>query len=315
MSTVLTAAERLERMLAIVPWVAARPGGVTLAELSERFQLTSAQLEECLRIVWMVGVYPYTPDALIDLTLESDHVEIRLPDYFARPLRLTVAQAFALVAAGRTVLAAPGADPDGPLARGLDKLASALGSDRSSVVEVELGERSTQVEALQHAISGNRQIEIEYYSYGRDELATRKVDPWTVQSIDGFWYLKAYCHSAQATRTFRIDRIRGLRELPTTFAPATADLRIEAYRPTDSDPEITLDLAPSARWVVNQYPIRSSEARADGRTRVTLAVSASQWLERLLVRLGPDAEIVDSDPALASCRSDAARRILHRYVN
>jgi proteasome accessory factor C len=314
MTKQLTAAERLERMLAIVPWVAARPGGVTLSELSDRFQLTPTQLEECLRIVWMVGVHPYTPDALIDLTLESDHVEIRLPDYFTRPLRLTVAQAFALVAAGRSVLSAPDADPDGPLARGLDKLAAALGSDRSSVVEVELGEHTTQVATLQHAVAERRQLEIDYYTYGRDLLATRRIDPWTVQSVDGFWYLNAFCHSADAVRTFRVDRIRGIRDLGTTFVPGQQNPRIESFRPTDDDPEITLDLSPSARWVVTQYPIRSTETLVDGRLRVTLAVSATQWLERLLVRLGPDAEIVSTDPSLASCRSDAARRILRRYL-
>jgi proteasome accessory factor C len=310
----LTAAERLERMLAIVPWVAAHPGGVSLSELSDRFQLTPTQLEECLRIVWMVGVHPYTPDALIDLTLESDHVEIRLPDYFTRPLRLTVAQAFALVAAGRSVLSAPNADPNGPLSRGLDKLAGALGSDRSSVVDVELGEHSTQVAALQQAVSQRRQLEIDYYTYGRDQLATRRIDPWTVQSVDGFWYVKAFCHSAEAVRTFRVDRIRDIRPLESTFIAGTQASQIESYKPTDADPQVTINLAPSARWVITQYPIRGSKTLADGRSQVTLAVSSPQWLERLLVRLGSDAEVVASDPALAACRSDAARRILRRYL-
>lgn len=314
MTKQLTAAERLERMLAIVPWVAAHPGGVSLAELSDRFQLTPTQLEECLRIVWMVGVHPYTPDALIDLTLESDHVEIRLPDYFTRPLRLTVAQAFALVAAGRSVLSAPDADPDGPLARGLDKLAGALGSDRSSVVDVELGENSTEVAVLQQAVTDRRQLEIDYYTYGRDQLATRRIDPWSVQSVDGFWYVKAFCHSAEAVRTFRVDRIRDIRPLETIFIAGSQDSRIESFRPTDADPQITLNLAPSAGWVVTQYPIRESKTLADGRSQVTLAVSSPQWLERLLVRLGTDAEVVASDPSLATCGSDAARRILHRYL-
>ena len=54
---------------------------------------------------------------------------------------------------------------------------------------------------------------------------------------------------------------------------------------------------------------------------VTLPVGGSAWLERLLLRLGPDAEIlggttngtpVGPEP-LVALRANAARRILNRY--
>ena len=45
-----------------------------------------------------------------------------------------------------------------------------------------------------------------------------------------------------------------------------------------------------------------------------LAVTATPWLERLLVRLGEDARVVDADdPALLEAGPRAARRILQRY--
>jgi hypothetical protein len=46
---------------------------------------------------------------------------------------------------------------------------------------------------------------------------------------------------------------------------------------------------------------------------VTLAVSARPWLERLLLRLGPDATVADADAELARCGPDAAARVLARY--
>jgi hypothetical protein len=47
---------------------------------------------------------------------------------------------------------------------------------------------------------------------------------------------------------------------------------------------------------------------------VRLWVSATPWLERLLVRLGPDVRVVDADvPGLADAGRNAARRILGRY--
>ena len=48
--------------------------------------------------------------------------------------------------------------------------------------------------------------------------------------------------------------------------------------------------------------------------RIRLPVTATPWLERLLVRLGRDARVVETDdPALAGAAC-AAARILRRYV-
>ena len=68
----LTAAERLDRTLAIVPWVANQPNGTaTLAEISERFNIGADDLRDCLVITSMVGVHPYTPDVLINAIIDA----------------------------------------------------------------------------------------------------------------------------------------------------------------------------------------------------------------------------------------------------
>jgi proteasome accessory factor C len=73
---------------------------------------------------------------------------------------------------------------------------------------------------------------------------------------------------------------------------------------------VVLELAPRARWVLEQYPSERVEEREGGRCRVTLAVSEQAWLERLLLRLGPDAVVVDGPAHVAG---EAAARILARY--
>src|SRR5881275_2324177 len=110
----------------MVPWIAAHDGP-TIAEVCQRFGLKEAELAADLELLWVCGLYPYTPDMLIDVDLDGDRVWIRYAEYFSRPLRLTPAEGLALVAAGRSLLAGTGADPSGPLARGLDKLGRVLG--------------------------------------------------------------------------------------------------------------------------------------------------------------------------------------------
>ena len=134
----VSAAERLRRVLAMVPWVAAQDGP-RISEVCARFGCTQDELLEDLNLLFLCGLHPYTPDALIDVDVAGDRVWIRYADYFSRPLRLTPAEGMALVAAGNAVLATPGADSSGPLARGLTKIAAVLGP-AGTAVDITLGE-------------------------------------------------------------------------------------------------------------------------------------------------------------------------------
>jgi proteasome accessory factor C len=101
--------------------------------------------------------------------------------------------------------------------------------------------------------------------------------------------------------------------LDERFAPPDDLDHVSIFRPRPDDPRITLDLTPAARWVADQYPVERSEEIAGGGLRVELAVVAVPWLERLLVRLGPDAALVDPPADLAEVGAHAAARILRRY--
>ena len=110
---------------------------------------------------------------------------------------------------------------------------------------------------------------------------------------------------------FRVDRIRALRATGEHFETAPADDEIaEVFHPHDDDPRVTLELAPSAAWVAEAYPAESITTRADGTIEVVLAVSEPAWLERLLVRLGPEARVTDPPEAAQRrrrCRPAGAR--------
>jgi proteasome accessory factor C len=314
MSGALSGRQRLERALAIVPWIDSQGGTAAIEDVCKRFDLDVEQLQSCLETVSMVGVYPYTPDALLEVFLESDHVHVNLPDYFTRPLRLTPTQTFGLIAAGRALLSLPGTDPEGPLARAIAKVSAATGA--GGAVAVDLDTAPIEIlQELQSATAAFRMIEIDYYSYSRDAWSTRRVDPWRVQSIDGKWYLEGHCHSAQDIRVFRLDRIRDLKVLEATFEAPELSAPLEIFDRSADLPMITLDLEPAATWVANQYPTASIEQLANGRVRVTLAVSARPWLERLLLRLGDDVRIVQADASLHGVLGAGARRVLQRYLH
>lgn len=313
--TRLTANERLQRLLALVPWVAAHEGP-TIEEVCARFELTPERLLADLELVSMVGVHPFTPDELVDVVVEDGRVWAHYALSFRRPLRLTPEQGLALVAAGRTLLAVPGADPQGPLARGLAKLASTLGLDPAEAMDIDLGDAPAgTIEVLERGIEQSRQVEIDYYAYGRDERTTRTIDPYRVYATQGQWYVVGYCHRALGDRVFRVDRIAGASLLDTTFERPPDGPGLEVFTAGAGDPRVILELAPDARWVLEQYPIDEVVELGDGRCRATIAVTARPWLERLLLRLGPDGRLVDSagDPVEDGVARGAAQRVLARY--
>ncbi|HEY6318464.1 MAG TPA: WYL domain-containing protein [Acidimicrobiia bacterium] len=306
------AASRLRRMLALVPWILAHPG-TTISDLAQRFEVPESELESDLELLPLCGLPPYSADRLIDVIVGDDGaVDIRLAEYFERPLRLTPSEAVALVAAGRALLAVPGSDDAGPLATALDKVEQALGA--RGVLTVDVGS-TDQLERLTAAAHDGEQLELDYYSAARDELTTRVVDPVRVFHAVGAWYLAAYCHRAGADRLFRVDRIRAVRptgERVPTRPVADDDLADLVYRPAPTDPRVRLRLAPDAAWVAETVPTEEVTPRRGGGFDVVLAVSGPAFLERLLLQLGPSARVLDP-PEAAAARADAAGRVLARY--
>jgi proteasome accessory factor C len=314
-----TASDRVARLLAMIPWIAAHDGP-TLDEICERFGIGRKKLQEDLAVVTLVGVPPYTPDTLIEVTIEGDRVWLRFADVFARPLHLTPEQGLALVAAGTASQGLPATDRQGPLATALVKLARVLGVEPGEAVSVALGQtRPAVLEALRGAATGGRRVRLDYYAYGRDERGTRDVDPYTVFAHEGAWYVRGWCHQARGERLFRVDRIYDVAVLDDTFEPAVAGERGSGrghgvFAPAADAPRVTIEVAPSARWVIETYPIDQVATTAAGWQRLRLAVTATPWLERLLVRLGPEARVVAADDAtLVDAGRRAAARIVARY--
>jgi proteasome accessory factor C len=297
----------LQRVLAMVPWLA-NHSGASKDEVAARFGVTPAQLERDLALIMMVGVPPYSPGDYINIDYEGDTVDVWFAPYFTRPLRLTAAEGFALLAAGRALLAVPGSDEHGPLATALDKLERVLGVSEV-VVDFAAPEH---LETVREAAAQGRRIEIDYWSAGRDAMTTREIDPGPPFFALGEWYTDAQDHLRGKPRMFRVDRIRAVRSTDATFTPVPAETPGAVYNPRPADRRVTLELPASASWIAESFPAESVEDLPGGGQRVVLAVSENAWLERLLLRAGPEARVVEPEESVG-IGPDAARRLLARY--
>jgi proteasome accessory factor C len=302
---------RLRRLLVMLPWLM-EEGEVPLREIAERFDLTEAQVSKELELVAMCGLPPYV-DEMIDVFIDDGMIWVGVPRLFTRPLRLNSVEAWELLAAGRAAMELPGADPDGALGRGLAKLAAALGEDDTAGVRIDL-DRPAATEAIVEAVRDGAQLRIRYWSSSSDETTERTIVPRQVFADRGEWYVSADDDRSGSVRTFRIDRIEALERTGEDAEPSDREL------PTPGDwfadgsiPRVTVRLAPSARWVAERYPVDDVSAPdGDGWVTARLPVASEAWLVRTLVRLGPDAEVVEPG-SYRELATAAAGRILARY--
>jgi proteasome accessory factor C len=308
-----TAEERLSRLLVMLPWLMER-GEVPVADVARRFGLSAADVARDLELAAMCGLPPFV-DEMIDVFIDDDTVFVGVPRLFTRPLRLTAPEGFALVAAGRAAMQLPGAEPGGPLGRGLQKLEAALGDD-AVVVDLPVTPGLTAaIETVTAAVGTGERLRIDYWTASRDEVSSRTITPRRVFNDRGEWYVVADDGRSGERRTFRIDRMESIEATGEhdTVEPIDADVAPDWFADAGLR-RVTLRLQPTARWVVERYPVDDVKERRGGVVDAPFPVASTRWLERLLVRLGPGAE-VRSPAAWRRLGAEVAGRVLERYAD
>ena len=311
------AAERLRRLLAVVPYVVQHPG-VRLQELSQMFGTDEGALIDDLNLLFVSGLPPYGPGDLIDVQIEDGCVWIDMADYFSRPMRMSRSEALALYLHGKALLGTPGLPEAGPLRSALAKLEEGLGPEALGRLagRVETAEETVPHEALDVVRRGadrHERVEMEYYSASSQETALREIEPEAVFAALGNWYVVAWDLGAGGERMFRADRIHHARTTGQVFEPrGLAGAGRPLYSRTDEDVPVTLALGPAARWVAEYYETESARERADGRLEVVIPTKRLSFLARLVLSLGDEATVV-GPPELQRAVRDVAERSLARY--
>jgi proteasome accessory factor C len=321
------AKDQVARLLTLVPFLHAHDG-VRLEEAAKALGIPSEQLLSDLKVLLMCGLPGGYPDDLIDVDLdalegpEADGViRVSNAEYLARPLRLNPTEATAIIVALRALRGGARDDTREVVDRALAKLEAAA-AEGSAARLIDPGEEDpdrqdlVRLEAdLQDAVARQRQVRLSYYVPSRDEQSERTVDPRGVVTAQGFSYLDAWDHNAEAPRLFRLDRIEAAEVLdaPVESEPeAPRDLSDGLFRQADDTTLVTLRVERPARWIVEYYPVEAVRSRRGGALEVDLLVADERWLQRLLLRLAPHARVL-RPTAYDDAFTAAARAALSLY--
>ena len=228
-----TSTTRLQRLLALVPYVVSRKV-VGLAETAAAFGVSERELVDDLNLLWCVELRSPDPYCPIDLSYEGGEIVVSQAESMDRPLRLAVDEASALLVALRMLAeigqvgGGPGLDHGQALNRTIAKLEAAAGEAAvpSTQVAIQVDKIAQQavLGQLRDALARRRRVRMSYYVPGRDEATERDVDPMRLLIVEGRTYLEGWCRRAEAVRLFRLDRVLALDVLEVAAdVPADAE--------------------------------------------------------------------------------------------
>jgi proteasome accessory factor C len=306
-----TGTQRLQRLLALVPYVVSR-NAVGLTETAAAFGVTERELVDDLNMLWCVELRAPDPYCPIDLSYEGGEIVVSEAESIGRPLRLGAGEASALLVALR-MLAELNPSGSSALTRTIAKLEAAAGEaaavSAQVQVQVDKGHAGGVLSQAEDAIRLGRRIHLSYYVPGRDEATERDVDPMRLLVVEGRAYLEGWCRRAEGVRLFRLDRVLGMEVLDVAaeVPPEAEQVDVDEglFRRSPQDIVVVLELRPGGHWVAEYYPCESVERSGD-ELLVTLRTPDTRWVRRLALRLGEDGRVIAPAELAAQVSHDAA---------
>ena len=315
-----TAAARLRRILLLIPQLAdgddhrveelARDVGADPVTVLRDIQTLVARSDE------PGGFVPG-----VNICFDGEDVSL-VSQPFRRPMRLTASELGALEL-GLAMLRAERAPEERPVIdSALTRLRRALVEVPADMVHIPLDAVATKdrvaslpnvgspeaLGTIQRAISARRKVRLTYRRGDQTQSTERTIQPYSLVVASGAWYVLAWCESAEAIRTFRLDRVEWVAsleesyEIPTMFSvdEHLNDRKVlrageRQYMRVRYSPRI-------ARWIAEREGVAVAE---DGSLTVEHPLTDVQWGVRHVLQYGPDAEVLGPPEV----RAEIARRL------
>ena len=323
MSALSGSRDQVNRLLALVPYLAARDA-VSVEEAARDFGVKPATIRRDISVLMFCGLPGLGMGDLIEVDFDAlegeDLIRLSNADYLARPLRLDTTEAAALMVGLRALLEGSAEAERDAVQRALRKLEEAAGEAAGVAAHLDLkvsadSDEQAAAARLDRAVKDGRRVRLRHRSAVRDEVTDRTVDPIAVSHAEGHAYLDAWDHSVEDRRLFRLDRVVALEVLDEPVGEHAGltplDLGDGIFRPAPDALVATVRLAAAARWVTEYYPVESADEEPGGGLTVTLRVADPAWLVRLLLPLGGDAVLVEPAELADQVRATAQDALQH----
>lgn len=210
---------RLDRLAAILIQLQSKKI-VKAQEISDRFEITLRTVYRDIKALQEAG---------IPIGVEPGRGYFIVDGYFLPPVMFSKEEASALLMGGKLVEKMADESITKEFFSALYKIKSVLKTNDKEHLELledniivqkwflTENESNKFIVPVQEAIANKNVVEIEYYTYYRDKISDREVDPIGIVYYSGAWHLIAFCRMRDDYRDFRIDRIRKITKTNKNF--------------------------------------------------------------------------------------------------
>lgn len=310
----LTAPDKLGFLLALVPYLIDQVR-VTVTEAAEHFGTTAEEMRKAVMLIAMSGTPgadgTYTHETLFDIDWddfdERDIIRFRAAPMDDKP-RFSSREAAALLAGLQRVAARP------EFAARVDIVALMAKLARGSTGEpAPLAVRAAELADIQatlvDAVSTARRVRIDYVTT-RGERTVRDIDPMSFEGVDDAWYLRGWCLTRDAERTFLLDRMASVELLGAAEHHEPPSSTDELFQGAETDERVTLRLPVAALPLIADYRGAGDPVRIEGESAVvTVRIAHSGILGRIAARVGGALEVIEP-PTARTAVSEWARAAL-----
>ncbi|MCY7413661.1 MAG: WYL domain-containing protein [Salinibacterium sp.] len=320
------AGDKVAFLLSLVPYLIDRDR-VTVAEAAAHFGVPEDQLRAAVRLISVSGIpgetATYQHGDLFDISWadfeERDEIMLTHNVAIDESPRFSGREAAALIAGLNYLAALPEYTDSAAGSALMSKLARGA-SAAPTQLAVEVSQTNATLALIRQSVAAGVQLEFDYLN-GRGERETRRVDPLRIDTVDTDWYLRGWCHSREAKRTFRLDRIVNAIVTADAITRRAHDVSLSdrLFEASSDDLVVTLEVASAALPLLAAYEPELADSaptesgQAHGPMRVTVRVSHFHGLKRLVASMNGAVTVIGPPEARQTVKAwaDAA---LTRYT-
>lgn len=274
-------ANDLELLIRLLPWLVAN-NGASLSEVASHFEISEKHALELISQLVVTGP-SQAGGGLVDIDFEdSESIFVSDAKALDRPVKLSEFEASSLLGGLHYLEQFPNLVDTKIVAGLIQKIQQALPNVDNPINVVAAPVSDVVSSVVSEAIRSQLSIEIKYAGVTKDDLSVRVIDPVKTYSQDDFVYLKSWCRTSQAWRSFRLDRILSAKLGVDPIDIPAQDEPLEAKR--EYLAAIELDKAYYGQ--LDQVDIVSFKEYMWHAVEVELRVYSRDWLVSMILASG-----------------------------
>ena len=279
------ASDNLMLLLSLVPYVLDRQE-VSVSEAALHFQREESAIIRAIEMIACSGIpgdsQSYTHLDLFDIDWDLFETERRITFWNTVAIdhkpRFSAREASALLAGLQYLSSHPAYADRDDVKELTTKLRRGSGEGRSDRIIITSIATEDRLRVLSDAIESAVAVDLVYHNK-KGESGPRTIDPLVLESRDALWYVRAYCHTRQALRTFRVDHMDSVTATENPqgdHSALTQGLSESLFEPSSEDIIVTLECSVAALPLIADYLPRGLKTPASGHT-LTLEVPFAHY--------------------------------------